>query len=300
MKLSIGIPTYNQAEYIEKAILSALNQPEPAYQVVLSNNHSTDSTAEVLEKYKDKIRIITPPKHLTMTENFNFLVKNLSGDWFSFISSDDFYEPDFVKVFNKNVRTDTVLMRFGFNRIDGMDNFIQKDIRIRTAKRIQSFPGNFYEQLTGPCLHFAAFAVKLSSFAHVGYFDERIEIDGDWGAWLRLAPEGKFHYVPKTVSNYRIYSRAGIVYSRLKRETLDAELICNSIQKSIIDKYNLHLSLWEQARRVLIKNKVIFHLQLKSSTEYIYELFNVSKEDIDSVSCWDRWLVYLRQKLFRF
>ena len=59
MKLSIGIPTYNQAEYIEKAILSALNQTEPAYEVVVSNNHSTDSTAEVLEKYKDKIRIIT-------------------------------------------------------------------------------------------------------------------------------------------------------------------------------------------------------------------------------------------------
>lgn len=33
MKLSIGIPTYNQAEYIEKAILSALNQTEPAYEV---------------------------------------------------------------------------------------------------------------------------------------------------------------------------------------------------------------------------------------------------------------------------
>ena len=47
MKLSIGIPTYNQAEYIEKAILSALNQTEPAYEVVVSNNHSTDSTAEV-------------------------------------------------------------------------------------------------------------------------------------------------------------------------------------------------------------------------------------------------------------
>lgn len=39
MKLSIGIPTYNQAEYIEKAILSALNQTEPAYEVVVSNNH---------------------------------------------------------------------------------------------------------------------------------------------------------------------------------------------------------------------------------------------------------------------
>lgn len=51
IRVSIGIPTYNQAEYLEETILSVLNQTVPAYEIVVSNNHSTDDTEKILEKY---------------------------------------------------------------------------------------------------------------------------------------------------------------------------------------------------------------------------------------------------------
>lgn len=300
MKLSIGIPTYNQVEYIEKAILSALNQTEPAYEVVVSNNHSTDSTAEILGKYKDKIRIITPPKHLTMTGNFNFLVKHLSGDWFSFISSDDYYEPDFVKIFNKNVRTDTVLMRFGFNIMNENDTIIKRNVRIRSARKLQSFPGNFYEQLTGPRIAFTAFAIKLSVFEKVGCFDDRVHINPDWTAWLKLSPKGKFQYIPETVANYRVYSRPEIVLPRIKCETIDAEIICNSIQKSIVDRYDLNVSLWKAARRVIAERKVECHRRFNLEFKYIYELYNVSEDEVKSITLVSRWILKLRELFFKF
>ena len=49
IRVSIGIPTYNQAEYLEETILSVLNQTVPAYEIVVSNNHSTDDTEKILE-----------------------------------------------------------------------------------------------------------------------------------------------------------------------------------------------------------------------------------------------------------
>lgn len=48
VKISIGIPTYNQAEYLEETILSVLNQTVAAYEIVVSNNHSTDDTEKIL------------------------------------------------------------------------------------------------------------------------------------------------------------------------------------------------------------------------------------------------------------
>ena len=55
IRVSIGIPTYNQAEYLEETILSVLNQTVPAYEIVVCNNHSTDDTEKILEKYSDVI-----------------------------------------------------------------------------------------------------------------------------------------------------------------------------------------------------------------------------------------------------
>lgn len=62
IRVSIGIPTYNQAEYLEETILSVLNQTVPAYEIFVSNNHSTDDTvpstgANYRYQYRENIQI---------------------------------------------------------------------------------------------------------------------------------------------------------------------------------------------------------------------------------------------------
>ena len=59
--ISIGIPVYNQVNTIADAIEAALAQTTSAMEIVVSENHSTDGTAEVVARYKDRIRICTPP-----------------------------------------------------------------------------------------------------------------------------------------------------------------------------------------------------------------------------------------------
>jgi glycosyltransferase involved in cell wall biosynthesis len=115
-KLSIGIPTYNQGPYLEKAILSVLNQTVQPYEFIICNNHSTDGiTDEVLSKYQDKVRIISPPKHIGLMANFDYLARQMSGDWITFTCSDDYFEPNFVQIFYENINEDAVLHRFGIN-----------------------------------------------------------------------------------------------------------------------------------------------------------------------------------------
>ena len=97
MRLSIGVPAYNQGSYLAETLESLLNQETPFHEIVVSNNHSTDSTAEVLESFAGRVRVVTPPKHLTMAGNWNFTISQLTGDWISLLSSDDLALPNFAR-----------------------------------------------------------------------------------------------------------------------------------------------------------------------------------------------------------
>src|SRR5258708_1228515 len=101
MKLSIGVPAYNQGSYLQETLESILHQDIPFHEIVVSNNHSTDSTAEVIagvqNRYPGRVRLVVPPEHLTMVANWNFTASQLNGDWFSLLSSDDVALPNFVR-----------------------------------------------------------------------------------------------------------------------------------------------------------------------------------------------------------
>ena len=111
--LSIGIPSYNHAEFIEETLTSLLNQTVAPLEIVVSDDHSTDRTPEILKKYRDRVRVIRPPKHLSMTGNWNYVTSHLSGSWFSLVCSDDIPLPNFVETLTRGttVSDNAVLVR---------------------------------------------------------------------------------------------------------------------------------------------------------------------------------------------
>lgn len=56
MKISICIPTFNQAKYLVQAIRSASEQSEKPFEIIVSNDCSTDHTSEVLEMLTKEIK----------------------------------------------------------------------------------------------------------------------------------------------------------------------------------------------------------------------------------------------------
>lgn len=237
--LSIGIPTYNQGEYLEQTILSVLNQTILPFEFVICNNYSTDGkTDEVLNKYKDQVRIIKPPKFLSMMENWNYLCSELNGEYIALLSSDDFYEPNFVSTFYEILKPDGVLFRFGYKLVNENGTIITSK-KINSAKKRQSFPGNFLEQIRGPKTSFASFVIQAKAFKKVNFFDENLKLYGDWGLWLKLAPLGYFYYSEKIVSNYRTSYRPTIERDRFELNISEIIYIYGNIQKEIIVKYDL-------------------------------------------------------------
>ncbi len=240
--ISIGIPTYNQADTLGATIDSFLNQSLEPLEIVVSENWCTDHTQDVLKKYEGKVKVVRPERHLSMMENWNFLVSNLQGEWFSLMSSDDLALPNFVEDISKGIEanSDAVLIRGPYEAIDANGVVLDR----RTAKfaaRRRVFPSNFYEQIRGTKTSFAAFCVKKRAFVKAGGFDEKLAYAGDYALWLSLSPLGSFVTVPNLLSRYRVDYRPDLYMKRFKLLIKDNERIRANVIPAIYNSWIVSL-----------------------------------------------------------
>ncbi len=88
-KVSIIIATYNRAHKIRRSIDSLLNQTFQDFEIIVVNDGSTDNTLDVLEDYKDRIRLFDLPKNKGVCGAKNVGLDNIKGEWFGFLDDDD-------------------------------------------------------------------------------------------------------------------------------------------------------------------------------------------------------------------
>ena len=108
--ISVGMPVYNGEHYIETALDSILGQSFGDFELIISDNASTDKTAEICRYYRDKdtrIRYFRNGKNLGAANNFNRVFNLSSGKYFMWAAHDDVYAPDFMakcfKVLEQNL-----------------------------------------------------------------------------------------------------------------------------------------------------------------------------------------------------
>ncbi|MBX7221900.1 MAG: glycosyltransferase [Blastocatellia bacterium] len=91
---SVVLPTRNRAKLLPTAIQSILNQTFGDFELVLSNNCSEDETETVVRSFTDpRIRYVTTPQAFSMTESWEFALREAKGQFIGFISDDDFLLP---------------------------------------------------------------------------------------------------------------------------------------------------------------------------------------------------------------
>jgi len=96
VKLSVIIPTRNRCEYLIHALATVLKQLTDASELVISDNHSTDNTAEFLATLLDhRVRVIRPAQPLAMVDHFDWVIDQARGDWITVLGDDDGLMPYF-------------------------------------------------------------------------------------------------------------------------------------------------------------------------------------------------------------
>lgn len=96
MRISVVVPVYNKAAYIEFAIRSVLNQTHQDWELILVDDGSTDSSAEVIRGFTDpRIRLIQQPNG-GVSRARNRGIDAATGDLVSFLDADDWYGPYYL------------------------------------------------------------------------------------------------------------------------------------------------------------------------------------------------------------
>ena len=105
VKVSIIVPVYNTAKYLNKCINSLLNQTLKEIEIILINDGSTDNCESIIKKYKDKRIKYISKKNEGIGKTRNLGIEIASGEYLAFIDSDDYIESNFCEVmYNKAIK----------------------------------------------------------------------------------------------------------------------------------------------------------------------------------------------------
>ena len=228
MRLSIGVPAYNHGAFLREALESLLRQDEPFAEIVVSDNHSTDETAEVIAAaqaaHPGRIRAVRPPAPLSAAGNWNFTMRQLGGDWVSLLSSDDVALPGFARTVRQAAESapGAALVRGGWREIDREGRAVGERYLL-SVSRVTRPAEALFEQRFGPKASFAAFALRRDVYEQVGGFPEDVTILADWAMWLLAGALGESVYTGDLMAAYRVGHQGDFARRRLPvhvRETL--------------------------------------------------------------------------------
>lgn len=214
-KLSIGIPVYNQVATIGAAIESCLAQTSAPLEIVVCENYSTDGTLEIVESYRDRVRIVRPPRHYGMAANWNFCVRACRGEWVGLCSGDDLLLPIYVESLWAGTQRhpDAVFVMGGWQNFDEKTGF-RRSHYLLSMRPVTHRPQTIEKVLLGPKASFAAFCFKRSAFEAAGGYDESFNLIQDWIMQFDIAKFGSFVKVDDLVARYRITARPSLDQKR--------------------------------------------------------------------------------------
>ena len=183
MNISVIIPTYNRASTLERAIQSVLDQTFPALEIVVVDDASTDHTPEILEKYSDRIKVITNGSNSGVSFARNAGIQVARGDWIAFLDSDDEWSPAKLEHQKQFHDAHPTLLISQSDEI-----WIRNGVRVNPMSKHKKIGGWIFEACIPLCIVSpSAVIIHKRVFEYIGLFDVNFLACEDYDLWLRIA-----------------------------------------------------------------------------------------------------------------
>lgn len=221
MKITIGIASYNQSEYLEDAIESAYSQTLPAHEIIICNDGSTDNSLEIAERYtyKNFPLIESPVKVINQVNKGlpsarNSIIMAATGDYILFLDADDILMENAVERITQEILTTNAdivapsFKEFGkSNREVILGGFTMDDLKV--ANRIGYFS-----------------AIRRLALVEVGGYSPRMKYGWeDWHLWFNLFSRGySIAVIQEILVLYRVKEKSMINEANEHGEELSAQI----------------------------------------------------------------------------
>jgi len=185
--ISVVIPTYNSENFIIKTLETVFSQTYNNYEVIISDDGSIDNTAGVVKsffsKYPSRNKTLLINKHEGPGAARNKGIENASGDWVSFLDSDDLWNHNKLEsVVGYILKNDDIdLVCHSLVAIDG-----SKETLMDPSKYFNNKIDPFLSIYRENCLYTSALTIKKSILYQAGLFDNILPSAQDYDLWLRL------------------------------------------------------------------------------------------------------------------
>ncbi len=213
--VSIIVPNYNYARYLEQRITSIINQTYPNFEIILLDDKSTDNSVDIIDKYKDCKKV---SKIIINEENSGspFIqwekgIGEAEGDIIWIAESDDYCAHNFLEVLvDKYIASNSVITFCKSKLVDENGYKLRDNHQMSSAKEDVMLPGpqfiSTYLALSNVVQNAscAIFSKSVALTIDKGYMNYKGA--GDWLFWIEIADKGNVCFVNQELNFYRLHS----------------------------------------------------------------------------------------------
>jgi len=210
-KISVALCTYNGERYIREQLNSIINQTLPPYELIISDDHSTDATLSVITgviaQVDFPVKVFIQNSNVGVNENFASAISMCTGEYIALADQDDVWHTEklqrFSEEFSKFGESIPPLLYSDLKLIDGQGNTLRK--RFSEAVRLDRAGGRLWLKLA-----FGNFIPGCSMVFDRRYVKDILPIPSeailhDWWIALVISMTGGLHYIDSELMSYRIH-----------------------------------------------------------------------------------------------
>jgi glycosyltransferase involved in cell wall biosynthesis len=198
-KISLVMPSYNQAQFLEETIRSVLDQNYPNLEYIVIDGGSNDGSVEILQRYADQFTYWVSEPDQGQTDALNKGFSKATGDLFCWLCSDDLLEPralhEVAEFFEQHPTARVVYGDTIWVNANNVPIRYRKELAFN--RFIFLYEHNFIPQ---PSTFW-----RRDLHRQVGSLDPQFNASMDADLWLRFAEVTELHHARKTWSRMRLH-----------------------------------------------------------------------------------------------
>lgn len=199
--VSIVLPTYNQADYLPKALDSILAQTWEDYELIVVNDGSTDGTRKILDTYRESYGFhVIHQENKKLPNALNVGFSHARGKYLTWTSSDNIMLPNMLEVLVNSLET---MPRIGMVYAD-WEYCDDQDVVLSIVRTL-----DFDRHLLMRSNYImGCFLYRRECQEKIGLYDPEYILAEDWEYWWRLSQYFRVKRVPKVLYRYRIHGKS--------------------------------------------------------------------------------------------